>query len=74
MRVLTTGPGTYDPDVSPTRCSPPKQTMAGKAPSIFEAYADPARQTSPGPVYLPKDKDRWGRSTLGDGPKATFPR
>lgn len=73
-RCVLAGPGTYEPDVSPTRRSPPKQSMAPKAASYFDVFMDPSRQPSPGPVYLPKERDRWGRTTIGEGPHATFPR
>ncbi|KAF5836218.1 hypothetical protein DUNSADRAFT_6230 [Dunaliella salina] len=51
--VHSPGPARYSQDSSPTRTSPAKYSMAKKAPSYFDAFLDPGRQPSPGPVYRP---------------------
>lgn len=70
--VHSPGPGTYEPDVSPVRTKPSQFSIAPKAASYFDVFSDPHRQVSPGPVYATKELDRWGRSSLGAGPKATI--
>uniref|UniRef100_A0A7S0RZR0 Uncharacterized protein n=1 Tax=Chlamydomonas leiostraca TaxID=1034604 RepID=A0A7S0RZR0_9CHLO len=64
--VHSPGPAAYSPDTSPTRAAAADFTMGKKAPSYFDLYLDPQRQTSPGPVYVPKIK------TWGTDPRATF--
>eukprot|EP00798_Chlamydomonas_sp_ICE-L_P024545 gene24545-10153_t len=48
-------------------------SIAPKAASYFDSYFDPARQTSPGPIYdHTKLIDKTGHKTFGHNPKAPF--
>uniref|UniRef100_A0A7S3QN89 Uncharacterized protein n=2 Tax=Dunaliella tertiolecta TaxID=3047 RepID=A0A7S3QN89_DUNTE len=73
--VHSPGPARYSPDTSPTRSSPAKYSIAKKAPSYFDAFLDPGRQLSPGPMYCPtinSHADRPWKSqsaTFGKGTK-----
>lgn len=68
------GPGRYSPDVSPTRPAAAAFTAPARGPSYFDAFFDPTRQTSPGPVCAPGGVDRHGSHSLGDGARATIGR
>ena len=74
MAIYSPGPFAYSPKQTLTKTAANAHTLALKAPSYFDTFLDPERQPSPGPVYLTSGKDRQGRATWGNDPKATFGR
>ncbi len=62
MGVHSPGPAAYSPEKGKgmTHTSPAHFSLSLKAPSYFDAFLDPTRQTSPGPIYHTGQLDRRG--------------
>eukprot|EP00798_Chlamydomonas_sp_ICE-L_P020927 gene20927-27775_t len=72
--VHSPGPVAYEPRNTSTKKNSFSMTMAPKSASYFDSYFDPARQTSPGPIYETKTVDNRGHKTLGGDFSAVFGR
>ena len=72
VSVQSPGPAAYQPENSPTKERPSAYSLGLKAASYFDVFLDPARQTSPGPVYNASPVTGKGARTWGNDPRATF--
>ncbi len=70
------GPCIYSPEegVKAVKHSASSYTMPAKGSSYFDAFLDPERQTSPGPLYNSSHLDYRSRAIWGEEPRATFGR
>jgi hypothetical protein len=58
--VHSPGPAVYSPVADATRPKPCAHTLGSKAPSYFDAFLDPRKQHSPGPIYDATHTDKKG--------------
>jgi hypothetical protein len=60
LGVHSPGPAEYSPSADVVRPAAATYSLGVKAPSYFDSFSDPLRQTSPGPVYEPSVRDHKG--------------